>query len=63
MKIILETTYSGIDEEWLEWYFKRLESGPDFNPRVAKELRQKGSSHAETKDGTVTANTHYRIEK
>ena len=68
MKIKLTTTYENCDEEFIDWYCKRLDSMPDLKAnKVGQTLLETG--HAEylssTKEGKTlrTATTVYEVIK
>lgn len=62
MKLVLTTTYHDIDDEFVEWYIKRLRMAPELDS-VADQLQDFGRAEFKSKDPTssVHAVTEYVI--
>lgn len=67
MEMIITTTYSNIDQEWLDWYLKRLanEEALPGSTLIIKDLKSCGQAAFTSKDPTsdVIATTEYEIIK
>ena len=63
MRIILQTIYEPVNEEFIEWYLLNLESNGRMN--VAKDLKANGRAEMKSKDPTsgTWGETVWRIEK
>jgi hypothetical protein len=65
MKLIIETTYDNISEDWLKWYIKRMKNAEVLpgSTKIADDLNVFGSAEFSSKDpssGTI-ALTKYKI--
>lgn len=65
MKIKVTTIYESVDQQWLDWYLKRL-SDPEAFPgamQIAKDLEEYGQASFSTDDPTskVIGTTEYLI--
>lgn len=65
MKFVITTTYENVDDEWLDWYLKRLKAA-EVTPGstgCADTVREDGYAEFSSKDPTsaVIATTSYEV--
>lgn len=66
MRVTVETIYENVDQEWLDWWLRRLAKANHMpgSTAIVEELKESGCACFASKDPTsdCTAKTTYRIE-
>lgn len=67
MKVIITSTYENVDQEWLDWYLRRLanENVLPGSTWIASDLKVFGKAEFSSKDpqSEVVATTKYEVIK
>lgn len=67
MTVKITTTYRNVDQEWLDWYLKRLanEQLLPGSTSIADKLKDAGRAIFESSDPSsdITATTEYQVLK
>ena len=66
MKVVITTTYENVDQEWLDWYLKRLAMSEVLpgSMSLTEKIQNDGFAEFSSKDpeSDVVATTKYEVK-